>query len=102
MQAKVSLKDGTIIDEGFKTLSPHQVFKGWAEVILLMSEGDKWIAYIPYDLAYGEQGKGEVPPFSPIVLEVEVIQVRSTRGKTATEARSKFKDSLHPSHADEL
>jgi FKBP-type peptidyl-prolyl cis-trans isomerase FklB len=35
-----------------------------------MREGDKWILYIPSELAYGEQGAGgQIPPNSVLSLK---------------------------------
>jgi FKBP-type peptidyl-prolyl cis-trans isomerase FklB len=41
-----------------------------------MQEGAKWRLYIPYAMAYGEHGAGEmIPPYSALVFEVELIEV---------------------------
>lgn len=38
--------------------------------------GRKWRLYIPYDMAYGEHGAGEmIPPYSALVFDVELIKV---------------------------
>ena len=54
----------------------NDVIKGWVEALQLMQEGAKWRLYIPYDMAYGEHGAGEmIPPYSALVFDVELIKV---------------------------
>ena len=46
------------------------------DALQLMQEGAKWRLYIPYDMAYGEHGAGEmIPPYSALVFDVELIKV---------------------------
>ncbi len=52
-----------------------QVIKGWDEGIALMREGGKATLILPYELAYGERAAGQIPPFSPLVFEVEFIEI---------------------------
>ena len=76
-----TLIDGTVFDSSIKrgetaTFGVNQVIKGWVEALQLMQEGAKWRLFIPYDLAYGEHGAGEmIPPYSALVFEVELIKV---------------------------
>lgn len=83
-------------------MSPHQApIKGWAEAMQLMAEGDKWRLFIPYDLGYGENGlPPNVPPFSPLVVEVEIHKVKSTGGRPVTAARQAFQDALAITHQE--
>lgn len=74
------LIDGTVFDSSYKrgqtaTFRPDQVIKGWTEALQLMPEGSTWELYIPYDLAYGENGTQNIPPYSTLIFKVEVIKV---------------------------
>jgi FKBP-type peptidyl-prolyl cis-trans isomerase FklB len=76
-----TLIDGTVFDSSVKRGEPavfgvNQVIRGWVEALQLMQEGAKWRLYIPYDMAYGEHGAGEmIPPYSALVFDVELIKV---------------------------
>jgi FKBP-type peptidyl-prolyl cis-trans isomerase FkpA len=50
-----------------------KVIAGWDEGLLLLNKGAKATFVIPSGLAYGEQGYGPIPPFSPLVFEVEMV-----------------------------
>lgn len=75
-----TLLDGTEFDSSVKRDEPFQfilgvgqVIPGWDEGVQLMSKGEKGVLYIPYYLAYGERNMGEIPPFSNLKFEVELI-----------------------------
>merc|ERR1712113_1013537 len=58
------------------TFAPNQVIKGWTEAMQLMVEGDKWEMYIPYDLAYGENGSPpSIPGMSTLVFIMEIVSI---------------------------
>eukprot|EP01039_Chlorochromonas_danica_P000171 gene171-180_t len=87
-----TFKDGKRFDSGTTSFAPNQVIKGWTEAMQLMAEGDKWKLYIPYDLAYGERGSPpRIPPYTPLVFEIEIHKVKSGKGKSAAEAREMLK-----------
>lgn len=75
------LLDGTVFDSSVNRNSPatfpvNGVIQGWQEALPMMKEGDKWELFIPYDLAYGENGAGgSIPPFATLIFEVELIKV---------------------------
>lgn len=78
---KGTLIDGTEFDNSYTrgepaTFNVNQVIKGWTEALQLMPVGSKWIIYLPPDLAYGEQGAGEViEPNSTLIFEVELLKI---------------------------
>lgn len=53
------------------------VIKGWQIGIPLMKVGSKYRFFIPYNLAYGERGTGGIPPFSPLIFEVELLEIKA-------------------------
>ena len=79
---KGTLIDGREFDSSYKRGKPAEfpvggVIKGWTEALQLMPEGSKWMLYIPWNLAYGEQGRGGlIGPHETLVFEVELISVR--------------------------
>lgn len=76
-----TLIDGKVFDSSVQRGEPisfpvNGVIKGWQEVLQLMSVGDKWRVFIPYNLAYGERGAGgSIPPYSALIFEVELLGI---------------------------
>lgn len=80
-----TLPDGNKFDSSYDrneplSLSLTGVIKGWQIGIPLMTVGSKYRFFIPYNLAYGERGSGSIPPFSPLVFEVELLEIKSKSG----------------------
>jgi peptidylprolyl isomerase len=77
-----TLIDGTVFDSSVERKTPisfglNQVIKGWTEGLQLMSPGDKYIFYVPHQLAYGEKRVGSIPPASLLIFEVELLAIES-------------------------
>ena len=76
-----TMYDGTIfdssVDRGQTAKFPlNGVIPGWTEGLQYMKEGDKFKFYIPYNLAYGERGRGGIMKgYSTLVFEVELFKV---------------------------
>lgn len=52
------------------------VIKGWDEAFRTMRRGEKRTLLIPWWLAYGEQGRGMIPPRGTLRFEVELLEIR--------------------------
>lgn len=77
---KGTLIDGTEFDSSYKRNEPttfraNQVIKGWTEALTMMPVGSKWEIVIPQELAYGSRESGQIPPFSTLVFEVELLSI---------------------------
>ncbi len=74
------LRDGTQFDSsvGKKPLEfvqgRRQVIAGWEMGFEGMRVGGKRRLFIPYQLAYGEQGRGSIPPKAELIFDVELLK----------------------------
>ena len=56
------------------TLGNKEVIAGWDEGVAMMNVGSSATFVIPSSLAYGSNGQGPIPPFSPLVFEVQLMK----------------------------
>lgn len=76
------LLDGTVFDSSVQRGEPitfglNQVIPGWTEGIQLMTKGSKAKLIIPSAIAYGPSGSGPIPPYSTLVFDVELIDIKA-------------------------
>jgi peptidylprolyl isomerase len=74
-----TFKDGKEFDSGEYTLTigRGEVIRGWEEGLQGMKPGGKRKLYIPYALAYGEAGRGKIPPKTDLYFDLEVKAVQN-------------------------
>lgn len=74
---KGTFLDGEVFDSGpFSfTLGIGQVIPGWDEGINYMNEGGKAILIIPSSMAYGSLDHYDIPGYSTLIFEVELLNI---------------------------
>jgi uncharacterized damage-inducible protein DinB len=77
------LRDGKKFDSSVERNVPlkfvqgrRQVISGWEIGFEGMKVGGKRRLYLPYQLAYGEKGRGSIPPKAELVFDVELLDVK--------------------------
>ncbi len=71
-----STKFGSSADAGGPaTMNLNGVIPGMKEGLLLMPVGSKFKLYIPYEMAYGDMARGQIPPYSTLIFDVELLEI---------------------------
>lgn len=80
VQYVVKRLDGFVFDSTFDKGRPlmfhvgkGEVIKGLDEGVQLMNKGEKAVLYIPYYLAYGGREMKDLPQYSSLIFEIELI-----------------------------
>ncbi len=79
-----TFQDGEKFDSSYDRGMPFEtkigvgrVIAGWDKGVPGMKVGGKRKLYIPYTLAYGEEGAGDViPPLEDLLFEVELVAIK--------------------------
>ena len=74
------LIDGKVFDSTANRNCPEafrlrEVIDGWQIALKNMRLGDRWIIYIPYDKGYGAKTNGDIPGYSTLIFDVELLGV---------------------------
>jgi len=74
------LHDGTKFDSSVDRGTPiefiqgaHRVIPGWDDGFDGMRVGGKRRLFIPWQLAYGEVGRGKIPPKADLIFDIELV-----------------------------
>jgi peptidylprolyl isomerase len=77
------LRDGSKFDSSVDAGKPfkfvqgrRQVIAGWEMAFEGMKVGGKRRLFLPYALAYGENGRGKIPPKAELIFDVELLDVK--------------------------
>ena len=88
-----TLIDGTVFDSSLQHTPPEPaefpldgVIVGWTEGLQKINKGGKIKLYVPPQLAYGDDGKGSIPPGSTLIFEVELLEIKAPAAAPATPA----------------
>ncbi|MBD5778902.1 FKBP-type peptidyl-prolyl cis-trans isomerase [Pelagicoccus sp. NFK12] len=78
---KGSLIDGTVFENTLQRETPvstklDKLIPGCREAIKLMNVGDKYRFYVPSKLGYGRTQQGDIPPYSVLVFEIELYEIK--------------------------
>ncbi len=78
------LRDGTKFDSSRDRGTPlrfeqgkRRVIPGWDAGFEGMRVGGRRRLFVPYQLAYGEKGRGPIPPRAELVFDVELLGVEA-------------------------
>lgn len=86
-----ALISGVVFDSSVQRGEPieiplDQTIPGWIEGLQKIAKGGKMKLYIPPQLAYGDEPKGNIPPASTLVFDIELIDFKPTPAAPAAPA----------------
>ena len=86
------LIDGTVFDSSlqprqpgatpapatFPLDGPNSVIDGWKEGLQKVGKGGSITLYVPANLAYGDDGRANIPPGSTLIFDIDLIDIQPT------------------------
>lgn len=73
------------------SIGKHMMIPGFEEAVKMMNKGEKAIVLIPSKLAYGAQGRGEIAPATPLIFELELVDIVKGEPTPATNQNPSIK-----------
>ena len=72
--------DGTEFDSSVSRGEPAtfplpRLIRGWQEGVPMMSVGDRYEFAVPYNLAYGYNGRGPIPGGATLIFTIDLIAI---------------------------
>jgi FKBP-type peptidyl-prolyl cis-trans isomerase len=101
---KISMLDGKQVfaqDSMKFVFGKRPDMQGFIEGIKLMTKGGKARLILPSELAFGERGYREIPPYTTIIYNVQVLDVKSKAEYAKIEAAEKKKRDAEKKKLDE-
>ena len=73
--------NGTVFDSSASFSYIHKatgqrMIQGWEEGIEVLSKGGSAVFLIPSDKGYGPYGGGPIPPYTPLLFVIDVIDIK--------------------------
>ncbi|MBQ8365019.1 MAG: FKBP-type peptidyl-prolyl cis-trans isomerase [Bacteroidaceae bacterium] len=77
---KGTLINGKVFDSSYERGYPeafrvNELITGWQIALTQMHVGDHWMVYIPWEMGYGKKGCGNIPGYSTLVFEMELVAI---------------------------
>lgn len=77
---KGSLINGKVFDSSYERGYPEafrlsDLIVGWQIALTQMRIGDHWIVYIPHEVGYGSRANGNIPAYSTLIFEMELVAI---------------------------
>lgn len=64
-------KPSTWTVDGFYNSNTPAV-AGWADILQNMKVGERWLTYIPWQVAYGSAGNDPIPGYSTLIFDIQL------------------------------
>jgi FKBP-type peptidyl-prolyl cis-trans isomerase len=86
-----TLIDGTVFDSSVQRNEPaefqlDQVIPGWTEGLQKLNKGGKIKLYVPSQLAYGDDARGNIPPSATLIFDIDLLDIKPSAPAPATPA----------------
>lgn len=66
-------RPSTFLVQGFYTTSP--AVSAWADILQNMKVGERWMTYIPWQVAYGSSGNDPIPGYSTLLFDIQLQSI---------------------------
>jgi peptidylprolyl isomerase/FKBP-type peptidyl-prolyl cis-trans isomerase FklB len=63
------------VSSSYASTTYSSVITGWSVALQYMREGDKYEVWIPQQLAYGSKETDDIPAYSTLIFEIELVSV---------------------------
>ena len=97
-----SLLNGQMVGSTFDSpdkfsfvLGEGYTIQGWEEIVPKMHLGERVIAVIPFDLAYGEHSVGSIPAYANLIYDIKLLKIT-----TAAELQKQAEEAMKALKAD--